>query len=260
MLNPFLKLFFPPILAFSCLFFLFLPFCFFFFFRESYLHARYRFWYVGKTWTASGSWQFSPFDNHLPFSTSPPCALLSNLSATFHRSWPFAARTSHPFLENSFVRSISRFIPLPFSQENSWKEPRQIFAFEENAKISRFRSINLKLQWNYFFLFLFFHHAHLSRGYFLSFYILVVSRYLESFGNNIIEQRATCKISRFLRMHEATNSRRRDSLRIPSSPFLPHGCCCIVFVYACSWMGTCTSTMHSKQRSWLVAAVNRKSR
>lgn len=32
MLNPFLKLFFPPILAFSCLFFLFLPFCFFFFF------------------------------------------------------------------------------------------------------------------------------------------------------------------------------------------------------------------------------------
>lgn len=48
MLNPFFKLFFPPILAFSCLFFLFSPFCFFFF-RESYLHARYRFWYVGKT-------------------------------------------------------------------------------------------------------------------------------------------------------------------------------------------------------------------
>lgn len=48
MLNPFFKLFFPPILAFSCLFFYFRHFAFFFF-RESYLHARYRFWYVGKT-------------------------------------------------------------------------------------------------------------------------------------------------------------------------------------------------------------------
>ena len=144
MLNPFFKLFFPPILAFSCLFFYFRHFAFFFLENRTFtLDTASGMW---ERRPASASWQFSPFDNHLPFSTSPPCALLSNLSATFHRSWPFAARTSHPFLENSFVRSISRFIPLPFSQENSWKEPRQIFALRKKTRKSHdFRSINLKL-------------------------------------------------------------------------------------------------------------------
>lgn len=60
MLNPFLKLFFPPILAFSCLFFLFLPFCFFFFLENRTFTLD----------TASGMWerrgQLPVLDNFRP--------------------------------------------------------------------------------------------------------------------------------------------------------------------------------------------------
>lgn len=73
MLNPFFKLFFPPILAFSCLFFYFRHFAFFFLENRTFtLDTASGMW---ERRPASASWQFSPFDNHLPFSTRVLLAL-----------------------------------------------------------------------------------------------------------------------------------------------------------------------------------------